>query len=58
MDRKRKPTWLAIERARVELGAELSIVNLVPLAILKIRIYVSDYVLCKVCDLTHQFQFR
>ena len=28
------------------------------LAILKIRIYVADYVLSKVCDLTHQFEFK
>ena len=30
----------------------------VSLAILKIRIYVADYVLSKVCDLTHQFEFK
>ena len=30
----------------------------VSLAIFKIRIYVADYVLSKVCDLTHQFEFK
>ena len=76
-DRKRKPTWLAIQRAWLELATPLckprrtspapacrysrSIVESpvsFSLAILKIRIYVADYVLSKVCDLTHQFEFK